>query len=56
MKAMGDKIESKQIAMDAKVNTIPGYQGVIKDEVFAGVDTGCNVLSLICICLNRRMQ
>jgi propionyl-CoA carboxylase alpha chain len=32
MMAMGDKIRSKQIAMDAKVNTIPGFQGVIKDE------------------------
>ena len=30
--AMGDKIESKQIAIDAGINTIPGYQGVIKDE------------------------
>jgi propionyl-CoA carboxylase alpha chain len=29
--AMGDKIESKQIAIDAGINTIPGYQGVIKD-------------------------
>jgi acetyl/propionyl-CoA carboxylase alpha subunit len=30
---MGDKIESKQIAIDAGINTIPGFQGVIKDEV-----------------------
>lgn len=29
--AMGDKIESKQIAIDAGINTIPGFQGVIKD-------------------------
>ena len=29
--AMGDKITSKQIAIDAGVNTIPGFQGVLKD-------------------------
>ncbi len=29
--AMGDKIESKKLANEAKVNTIPGYLGVIKD-------------------------
>nr|XP_027204066.1 propionyl-CoA carboxylase alpha chain, mitochondrial-like [Dermatophagoides pteronyssinus] len=29
--AMGDKIESKLIANKAKVNTIPGFEGVIKD-------------------------
>lgn len=32
---MGDKIESKQIAIDAKVNTIPGFQGVVEDEADA---------------------
>ena len=31
MKAMGDKIESKKFATAAKVNVIPGYQGVIED-------------------------
>ncbi|GMH87269.1 hypothetical protein TrST_g6478 [Triparma strigata] len=31
IQAMGDKIESKQIAIDAGINTIPGFQGVIKD-------------------------
>jgi propionyl-CoA carboxylase alpha chain len=30
--AMGDKIESKKLAHDAGVNTIPGYMGVLKDE------------------------
>ena len=29
--AMGDKIESKKLAMEAGVNTVPGYMGVIKD-------------------------
>ncbi|KAL3846572.1 hypothetical protein ACJMK2_017549 [Sinanodonta woodiana] len=29
--AMGDKIESKRIAMRAKVNMIPGHDGVVKD-------------------------
>lgn len=28
--AMGDKIESKRIANQAKVNTIPGFDGVVK--------------------------
>jgi propionyl-CoA carboxylase alpha chain len=32
IQAMGDKIESKQIAIDAGINTIPGYQGVLLDE------------------------
>jgi propionyl-CoA carboxylase alpha chain len=30
MEAMGDKIESKKIAAAAKVNTIPGYDGVVR--------------------------
>src|SRR4030095_13685089 len=29
--AMGDKIASKRLALDAKVNTIPGYTDVIAD-------------------------
>ena len=29
--AMGDKIESKKLAKEAGVNTIPGYMGIIKD-------------------------
>ena len=28
---MGDKIESKKIANTAKVNTIPGFDGVVQD-------------------------
>lgn len=32
--AMGDKIESKLLAKNAKVNTIPGYDGVIKVRIF----------------------
>ena len=31
IEAMGDKIESKQIAIDAGVNVIPGDQSIIKD-------------------------
>ncbi len=31
MAKMGDKIESKVIAKGAKVNTIPGFNGVVKD-------------------------
>eukprot|EP00164_Ancoracysta_twista_P004401 GFYU01005935.1.p1 GENE.GFYU01005935.1~~GFYU01005935.1.p1 ORF type:complete len:718 (+),score=223.45 GFYU01005935.1:33-2156(+) len=32
MVAMGDKIESKKIAQNAGVNTIPGFLGEVKDE------------------------
>lgn len=32
IKAMGDKIESKRVAMQAKVNMIPGFDGEVKDE------------------------
>ncbi|XP_075056067.1 propionyl-CoA carboxylase alpha chain, mitochondrial [Mixophyes fleayi] len=31
IQAMGDKIESKILAKNANVNTIPGYDGVVKD-------------------------
>ncbi len=31
IQAMGDKIESKKLAAAAKVNTVPGYLGVIKN-------------------------
>src|SRR6516164_2943476 len=31
IEAMGDKIESKKLAAGAKVSTVPGYLGVIKD-------------------------
>lgn len=30
IQAMGDKIESKLIAKAARVNTIPGFDGVVK--------------------------
>ena len=28
---MGDKLESKRTALSAKVNTIPGFDGILKD-------------------------
>ncbi|MDD9729265.1 biotin carboxylase N-terminal domain-containing protein, partial [Mameliella sp. AT18] len=31
IEAMGDKITSKKIAQEAKVNTVPGYMGLIED-------------------------
>lgn len=31
IEAMGDKITSKKIALDAKVSTVPGHMGIIKD-------------------------
>lgn len=33
--AMGDKIESKILAKNAGVHTIPGFNGVVKDEQHA---------------------
>ena len=33
--AMGDKIESKKLALAAKVSTVPGYVGEIRDEAHA---------------------
>src|SRR3546814_8997631 len=33
--AMGDKIESKRLAHEAGVNTVPGYLGVIADAAEA---------------------
>ena len=33
--AMGDKIESKKLALAAKVSTVPGYVGEIRDETHA---------------------
>ncbi|KAI9216149.1 carbamoyl-phosphate synthase L chain, ATP binding domain-containing protein [Blastocladiella britannica] len=35
MAMMGDKIESKRIAIEAGVNTIPGFQGEVKDVAHA---------------------
>ena len=35
IEAMGDKIESKKFANAAKVNTVPGYLGVIEDGAHA---------------------
>ena len=35
IKSMGDKIQSKKIARNANVNTIPGYLGIISDESHA---------------------
>ncbi len=32
---MGDKIQSKLIAEEAKVNTIPGWNGVVENEEHA---------------------
>jgi len=35
IEVMGDKIESKKFAADAKVNIVPGYMGVIEDATEA---------------------
>lgn len=32
---MGDKIQSKKIALEANVSTVPGHMGIIKDDVEA---------------------
>ena len=34
---MGDKLESKRTAIEAGVNTIPGYDGVLKVRVYIWV-------------------
>ena len=31
IEVMGDKLESKRTAFEAKVHTIPGFDGVVKD-------------------------
>lgn len=41
IQAMGDKIESKLIAKQAKVNTIPGYDGVVKVRRPRSVNESC---------------
>ena len=37
---MGDKLESKRTALGAKVNTIPGFDGILKDAEEAAAGTG----------------
>lgn len=32
---MGDKIESKKLAIEAQVSTVPGHMGIIKDDIEA---------------------
>ncbi|KAI3390156.1 hypothetical protein SNEBB_001828 [Seison nebaliae] len=32
IQSMGDKLESKRIAMNANVNIVPGFDGILKDE------------------------
>ena len=32
IQAMGDKIESKKLARDAKVNTVPGFLGEVNTD------------------------
>lgn len=38
--AMGDKVESKRIATQAQVNTIPGWVGVVRDAQHAAEVAG----------------
>ena len=43
---MGDKLESKRTAIEAGVNTIPGYDGIVKVSI-----------NMICvIIMNFRIQ
>ena len=37
---MGEKLESKRTALGAKVNTIPGFDGILKDAEEAAAGTG----------------
>ena len=45
MAAMGDKIQSKIIAKEAGVHTIPGFNGVVRDAQHA-LDIG-----KLCVCV-----
>lgn len=54
---MGDKIESKRVATNAKVNMIPGFDGEVKDEDMAvkvsndiGLFLGFLVSITCCLC------
>lgn len=51
IQAMGDKIESKLIAKAAKVNTIPGYDGVVKVR-FTDIYKGhiCKKIPTVIVC------
>ena len=40
---MGDKIESKKLAVAAKVTTVPGYIGEIRDEDAREEDRGARL-------------
>ncbi|KAI4812963.1 hypothetical protein KUCAC02_024322 [Chaenocephalus aceratus] len=44
--AMGDKIESKLIAKAAEVNTIPGYDGVVKTVDISQMLFTCAIIKL----------
>ena len=45
---MGDKLESKRTATAAKVNTIPGFDGIVKvRKTIMVADTECWFLSFI---------
>ena len=53
IKAMGDKIESKRVAMKANVNMIPGFDGEVPDEdaaVKVAKDIGYLILNFIDQC------
>lgn len=43
---MGDKIESKLLAKKAKVNTIPGFDGVVKVRIYFTLVFIAHVLSV----------
>lgn len=49
IQAMGDKIESKLIAKAAKVNTIPGFDGVVQVR-FIHVALDVIIKKLQCLC------
>ena len=40
---MGDKLESKRTAVEAGVNTIPGYDGVLKVQCMHSRFTYCDL-------------
>ena len=55
---MGDKLESKRMAMAAEVSTIPGFDGILKDadeavRLAKDIGEGCVCVCVrgVCVCM-----
>ena len=56
MAAMGDKIQSKIIAKESKVNIIPGFNGVVRDVDHALEICKCYALTSLFLDLLKTSQ